>query len=128
MTEPTIPVHHTNGDPNTLTKSQFEALRADGMLYEFHPDAPEYWPYPIPSPDSMHGAADGFGGQDTPHSPSVARLRADMEPVGEIARLNAEKADLLLETILLRQVIERIERADHQFVIDNIIAEWRDGA
>ncbi len=27
-----------------------------------------------PNPDSMHGAADGFGGQDTPHSPAAQSL------------------------------------------------------
>jgi len=27
-----------------------------------------------PNPDQMHGAADGYGGEDTPHSPSASKL------------------------------------------------------
>lgn len=28
----------------------------------------------MPEPDQMHGAADGFGGEDTPHSPSASKM------------------------------------------------------
>ncbi len=51
--EPTITVHDGNGNrPTQLTKTQFEALQRGGMLYEFHPDAPERWPYPSMTPSS----------------------------------------------------------------------------
>ena len=49
MSEPTITVHDGNGNnPTILTKKQYEELCASGMMWEFHPDAPEYWPYPSP--------------------------------------------------------------------------------
>jgi len=43
---PTITVHDGNGThPTKLNKSQFDDLRASGMLWEFHPDAPQRWPH-----------------------------------------------------------------------------------
>jgi hypothetical protein len=49
MTEPTITVHDGNGNnPRTLTKAQYEELCKSGMMWEFHPDAPEYWPHVSP--------------------------------------------------------------------------------
>lgn len=42
----TITVHDGNGNnPTELTKEQYDALCASGMMWEFHPDAPQRWPY-----------------------------------------------------------------------------------
>ncbi len=49
----TITVHDGNGHNSTqLTKAQYDALVASGMMWEFHPDAPERWPYPSMTPPS----------------------------------------------------------------------------
>lgn len=42
----TITVHDGNGNnPTVLTKVQYAALCRSGMLWEFHPDAPQHWPH-----------------------------------------------------------------------------------
>lgn len=47
----TILVHDSQGRrPIQLTKAQYDALCASGMMWEFHPDAPLQWPFPASPP------------------------------------------------------------------------------
>jgi hypothetical protein len=43
--EQTITVHDGNGNNvRHLNRAEYEAIKASGMLWEFHPDAPLNWP------------------------------------------------------------------------------------
>ena len=90
------------------------------------------------NPDNMHGACDGFGGQDTPHAPSAAKLRAEIEHIaqhgGDNMRsdLRAENLHLLQENRRMRRLIDEIESVNHDeygacgdLRIAELIIEWR---
>lgn len=42
---PTLTLEFADGTPREYTKEEFEKLKASGMLWEFHPKAPQEFPY-----------------------------------------------------------------------------------
>jgi len=40
----TIKLEWLRGGWDSLTKDQYEKLKSCGMMWEFYPSAPEYWP------------------------------------------------------------------------------------
>jgi hypothetical protein len=78
MIEPTITVHDGNGNrPTKLTKAQYDDLVKSGMMWEFHPDAPDRWPYPsmTPLPPCLGLGFTRAVGKDT-----LAALMAQLDP------------------------------------------------
>lgn len=48
MNEQTITVHDGHKkNPTVLNRAEYDALCASGMMWEFHPDAPLKWPFPV---------------------------------------------------------------------------------
>ena len=68
----TITVHDGHGkNPTVLNKAQYDAIYASGMLWEFHPDAPLQWPFPVEATPSTEPATPCEGcGKPATHSDS----------------------------------------------------------